>query len=484
VEEAACAFRIPTGLLHDPPGLPIKHYRTELIASHLVLGEQGEMLLGVNRHRGLSSEVRLTSDDRMRHLAIMGQTGTGKSVFLESLVLQDIIQGRGCCFIDPHGDSIEKLLRFYPKERANDLILVDFQERERILPFNLLQYQNGEERDRIIDDLYAWMDMVYDMHLTGGPMFEMYYRSFMRLLLPEIPRQDFTPVMADFVRMFVDRKFLDYCIDQCTSESLTREMKNNKLVSGDAALTNMAPYVVSKFNRCFSGEPMQLMMGQEEMILDFRSIMDQGKVVLVNLGRGRFGQTTTSFLASQIVSRLHSAAMQRINIPVHERRDFFLYVDEFQNVASEPFISLLSEARKFHLGLVLANQYADQLANHRQRSNDSVLNAILGNVGTTLCFRLGVRDASVMEEVYRPVFMKQDLCNLPVGRCYVNLKARSKNPCSFSMETQPLKEEQAMEENAAMLRTLSRITFMKDKECAQIDMEKRNQLIDQIILKK
>ncbi|MFH2124122.1 MAG: DUF87 domain-containing protein [Pseudomonadota bacterium] len=477
VEEAACAFRIPHGRHKDPHGLPIKRYRTGLIAPSLLSNDQRELLLGINRHSGHVNEVRIADEDRMRHMAIMGMTGVGKSVFLESLVLQDIVQGKGCCFIDPHGDSVEKILHLYPEERIDDLVLIDYLDRDQIIPFNILRYNDSEERDRIIDDIYNWCDETYNLRETGGPMFEIYYRSFMRLLMGEMPRTDFQPIMADFMRLFIDEKFRNYCLSQCQSTDVRRMLRQAKAATGDASLSAVAPYITSKVNRFFASEAMQLLMGQESLALDFPTIMDQGKVVLVNLGRGRFGQTTTGFLASQIVSRLQSAAMQRINIPAEERRDFYLYIDEFQTVASDSFISMLSQARKFKLGLVIANQYADQLDKRSLISGDSVLKAILGNVGATVCFRLGVNDAKTMEDVFRPDFKEQDLSNLPVGNCYVNLKARSKNPCSFSMETSYLKWE-SRPEHVAKLRKSSNHHYAVSLEEAKRNLQLHNEELD------
>ena len=436
-DEAACSFRIPYAEKQDPPGLPVKSFRTGLAVSGLFEENTKSMLfLGNNRHRGHINPVFVSNEDRLRHSCIMGQTGTGKSVYLESMILQDIYQGKGCCFIDPHGDSIEKILQLYPKERIKDLVLIDFLDRGRVVPFNLLTWQDEEERDRIIDALYGWLDITYDMRSTGGPMFEQYFRSFLRLLMGEEPRKDFQPSISDFIRLFVDKQFRNYCLKQCQDPQVLRMIQQASDAGGEASLQNMAPYVTSKLNRFDLDKSLQLMTGQDSMALDFQEVMNRGKVLLVNLGRGRFGETISGLLASQIVSRFQGAAMKRIDMKAEKRRDFFLYIDEFQNVASEPFIAMLAEARKFRLGLILANQYADQLERRKITSGDSVLKAVLGNVGNTTCFRLGINDAMTMASVFQPDFNSEDLINLPIGNCYVNLKTSRCNPSSFSMETE------------------------------------------------
>ena len=436
VDEAACVFRIPWPETIDPQGLTIKSHRTGLITPALLQRQSADMqLLGINRHRGHINEVRVSDDDRMRHTLVMGQTGTGKSVFLEGMALEDILRGKGICFIDPHGDSIEKILQHYPEKRIDDLVLVDFLNEERIVPLNLIAFANAEERDHLIDDLYAWIDLEYDMRMTGGPIFESYFRAFLRLVMEEEVAKECIPTIHDFLRIFNDRTFRNYCRDRCSDAEVARVIDMALDAGGDSSLNNITPYVTSKINRFFANQTIKVMTGQEKSSLDFNEIMNGGKVLLINLGRGRFGDSTASLLASQIVSRIQIAAMNRIKTQASDRRDFFLYVDEFQTIASAPFIAMLSEARKFRLGLILANQYADQLNNRRVGSEDSVLNALLGNVGNTTCFRLGINDAQTMAGVYHPNFQSTDLTNLPVGSCYVNIKTSGTNPCSFSLET-------------------------------------------------
>lgn len=480
-EEAACGFRIPIPENQDPPGLPIKLFRTGIANPEILRNsDNGMLLLGYNRHRGHISPVMVSDDDRMRHTCVMGQTGTGKSVFLESMILSDINKGKGLCFIDPHGDSVRKILRFFPKERADDLILIDFLNRERIVPFNLLAWRGQEERDKIIDDLYGWVHLAYDMSRTGGPMFEQYFRAFLRLLMGEKPRTDFTPTILDFARLFISPRFRNYCLDTNQDSQVKMMIRQAKEAGGEASLNNMAPYITSKLNRFELDQTLRVMTGQPEMGIDFQDAMNSGKVVMVILGKGRFGEAASSLMASQIIGRFHNAAMRRIDMKPEKRRDFYLYVDEFQTVASKPFISMLAEARKFRLGLVLANQYADQLGKVDDESGDSVLKAVLGNVGNTTCFRLGVKDAKTMTDVFHPDFSSEDLINLPIGNCYVNLKTNSSNPSSFSMET-IYSGEDGNEVLANGLYELSMLKYARDYDIALNEVIDRSRQLENLL---
>ncbi|RJQ24333.1 DUF87 domain-containing protein [Candidatus Parcubacteria bacterium] len=481
-EEAACAFRLPHPLQGSCPGLPIKRYRTALADPGILRSADASLFtLGNNMHRGFCHPVRMADDARMRHTCILGQTGTGKSTLIESMVVQDIEAGHGLCLIDPHGDLVKNILNRFPESRKEDLILIDFLDQDYIIPLNLLHWQTPQERDAIIDDLYGWMDMTYDMHTTGGPIFEQYFRGFMRLLMGDSPRSDFIPTMPDFLRIFVDRDFRQLCRQNCNDSNVEFMIESAEKASGDTKLESVAPYVTSKLNRFDLDTNLRRIVGQEKMALDFRSIMDTGKVVLMNLGRGKFGESIAGLVASQIVGRIKSAALSRIDMAEQKRRDFYLYVDEFQNVASESFVSLLSEARKFRLGLVLANQYTDQLEKKKQGSGASVLAAVLGNVGTTICFRLGLTDAERMAEVFFPVFNKQDLINLPdKGRCYVNFKSGGERPSNFSMQT-ILCELPERSEHVAALSKLSMEKYGYKVDEADRNIESRQKYIHKML---
>ncbi|MDP2103667.1 MAG: type IV secretion system DNA-binding domain-containing protein [Candidatus Gracilibacteria bacterium] len=480
--EAACAFRIPHPRQNNCPGLPTIEFRTALANPQTLKSGQQELLqLGKNCHRGHTHDARISDDDRMRHMCILGQTGTGKSTLLENMLVQDIEAGKGCCLLDPHGDLVQAVLNRYPMRRRDDLVLVDFLDHESIIPMNLVHWKNPDDRDMIIDDLYNWMDMTYSMKETGGPIFEQYFRSFMRVLMGEKQNDKFTPTITDFCRIFTDRKFRDFCMGAITDSNVHAMIKQAKDATGDASLNAVAPYVTSKLNRFELDSNLRLMTGQEQMSLDFKEIMNTGKVMLVNLGRGKFGETVSSLLASQIVGRFKTEAMRRIGTPVNTRRDFFLYVDEFQNIASKSFMSLLSEARKYRLGLVLANQYADQLK-RRDSGGDNMLSAILGNVATTVSFRVGTNDAELLESVFAPTFNRRDLINLPAcGHCYVNMKIGSDKPISMSMQTINPAGKANHESLAKILRDSSNKKYAISRQEAEANLVERRQRIEKLV---
>jgi len=480
--EAACAFRIPHPRHSNCPGLPIKEFRTALANPQTLKSDQQQLLqLGKNCHRGHSHDVRISDEDRMRHMCILGQTGTGKSTLIENMLAQDIEAGKGCCLIDPGGDLVQAILNRYPMHRRDDLVLVDFLDHESIIPMNLLYWECPDDRDIIIDDLFNWMDMTYSMKDTGGPIFEQYFRAFLRVLMGEKQSDKFTPTITDFCRIFTDRQFRNFCMGAITDPNVHAMIKQANNATGEASLTAIAPYVTSKLNRFELDNNLRLMTGQEQMTLNFKEIMDTGKVMLVNLGRGKFGETVSSLLASQIVGRFRTEAMRRTGTPISARRDFFLYVDEFQNIASKSFMSLLSEARKYRLGLVLANQYADQLK-RRESGGDNMLSAILGNVATTVSFRVGTTDAELLESVFTPTFNRRDLINLPAcGHCYVNMKIGSDKPISMSMQTISKNGKANHESHVKILRDSSNIKYSISRQDAEANLVERKQHIEKLV---
>lgn len=435
-EEAACAFRIPQPQSLHCTGLPIKHFRTTL-ADQMLMAAEGKktISIGHSEHRGQTREVFLAEEDRLRHTCILGQTCTGKSTLLEAMVLQDIEAGRGICLIDPHGDLVRNVLNRYPEHRKDDLVLLDFADPQWVIPFNLLVCHSPEDRDLIIDDLYCWLHSTYDMKVVGGPMFEQMFRSFLRMLMVDRSKHCFVPTLLDFPRLFLNEKFRKFCKDTLDDQHLLDMIAHNEKTTGETGFNNMIPYVNSKLNLFELDAGLLRMVKQEEMAIDFQAVMDEGKVVLVTMG-GAFGPTIRGVLSSQIVNRFQIALERRKALPPDKRRIFYLYIDEFQNIVSDKIINMFSEARKYRLGVVVANQFMDQLTKKVDSDNGpSALNAILGNVGTSLCFRLGIKDAERMEQSFLPTFSKEDLIRLPLGACYVNLKSGNHPPTTFSLQT-------------------------------------------------
>ena len=392
------------------------------------------MRLFVNSHQGGRQPVYQSVEDRMKHCFVLGQTGTGKSTLLESMILQDIHAGRGLAVIDPHGDLVEPILGKIPKERSRDVIYFNMLDREYPPGFNLLEWRTLEERDMIVDDLYLTLDRLYDMRETGGPMFESHFRNMIKLLMGDRKNPLFVPTLLEFSLCYRDRKFRRWLKEQIHDPQVLDFITQAEDTRGDADLDNVSTYITSKFNRFVQDTTLKRIIGQEKTSLDFEGIMNSGKILLVNMGKGRFGPVVSSLLANQLVTKFKLAAMKRGDMPSEKRRDFFLYVDEAHNLPVENFMELLSEARKYRMGLIMATQYVAQLKGRLQ--GQDLLSAVMGNVGTLLFFRVGQQDAPVLAPMLQPRFNSLDLVNLPDWQGYSKLQLGRSNVQPFSFVTE------------------------------------------------
>jgi hypothetical protein len=434
VSEAACAFRLPSPPMQEIPGLPLRRSRTSLaLLPEVDSGEEESIDVCRNIHNGLTQSVRLPADDRMRHMFIIGQTGTGKSTLMESMVLQDIRAGHGLAVIDPHGEMVDSILGKIPWERREDVILFDFLDRERPLGFNLIEWRTIEERDFIIDEMYDSLAKIYDMKQAGGPIYETNLRGMLRLLMGDKPADDFKPTLLEFRNCYLYRKFRDWLLerndDQITYDFI-RELEKS---GGEAHIDNISQYITSKFGRFVHDTTLMNIIGQEKNAFDFEEVMTREKILLVKLGKGRFGSSVSALLANQLVSRFKQAAMKRGEMRPEERKDFYLYVDECHNLPASNFTELLSEARKYRMGLVLATQYAAQLKDEDNKEN--LLSAILGNVGCLAIFRLGPEDAQLFTSSLYPYFKAMDIMGLPNWQGYCRLQIRNNAVVPFSFES-------------------------------------------------
>jgi hypothetical protein len=433
--ESACFFRVPSPSLEDIPGIPIKRWRSGFAdVQTLSSGDRPSVLLGVNIHRGIVQPIRAGAEERMRHLYIVGQTGTGKSTILKNLALQDIQAGRGVCVVDPHGDLEEDILSQFPLKRKDDLVLIDLADEAYPFALNLLRWESQEERERIIDDLYVSVDRIYDMKATGGPIFEKHFRGMLRLLMGE-GKHGFTPTLLEFSLLYTNPRFRKYCLKRVEDDEIGQFIMEAEVVRGEATISNLSPYITSKFSRFTQDTRLRRIFGQEGLSIDFAGAMEEGKVVLINLARGVFGETVSTLVASQIIARFKGAAMARVRIPPDKRKEFYLYVDEFQSVVDENIAQLLSEARKYKMGLILANQYTEQLQQEWVGRRDKMLSSVLGNVGMVIAFRLGLEDARKMDDVFWPAFSAHDLMELPNHEAYMKIHAGPKNMPPFNLRT-------------------------------------------------
>lgn len=411
--EASGLFRLPSPPSGALDGFAVRNSRTCSLQATGTSLDPGALLLGVNAHRGVEIPFHLPLSTRRRHVYVVGQTGTGKSTLLERMILQDIRAGRGVAVIDPHGDLVENVLARMPMSRAEDVIVLDFQEADRPIGLNPLQWTTLAERDFIVEEILSSILGRY-LSETTGPVFEVHARNFLKVLMGDGPREDYVPNLLDFPLLYqrkaFRRKLVGTMTDPVVADFVTEAESNT---NSDYGLKAISTYITSKFARFIGSQTIQRVLGQSRSALDFEAVMNEGKIVFISLAKGRVGQLSADTLCSLLLTRFWAAAMKRASIPIDERRDFALYVDEFHNVASATYAELLAEARKYRLGLVLANQYISQLP-------EKVVHSILGNVGCILSFRVGPNDAELLAKVFQPVFAAPDLVELPILHAYVS----------------------------------------------------------------
>ncbi len=387
------------------------------------------LLLGVNVYRGVKKEIRLSENDRRRHTYVIGQTGTGKSVLLENLALQDMLEGRGFAFIDPHGDTAETLLGMVPKNRVEDVIYFNPGDMTNPVGLNMFEFDNPDQKDFLIQEAINMLYGLYDPGHTGivGPRLEHIFR-YCALLLMSDPNGG---TFIDIPKLLVDNDFmkskLKYVKDQDVLDFWTKEYPNSQRSNESGEVTS---WVVSKFGPFMSNTMMRNIMGQTKSGFNLRDIMDNKKILIVNLSQGKMGELNSRLLGMIFVMKFQAAVMSRDDIPPEQREDFSLFVDEFQNFATDSFESILSQVRKYRLNLIIGNQFMTQL-------NEKVREAIIGNVGTVISGRIGVTDAEMMVKRFQPTFDVEDLIKLPNYQSIANVMINNVPSAPFSMNFLP-----------------------------------------------
>lgn len=396
--ELASIFHLPSQ--NSIPTSQVERQQTKQVDGPAKLMDEG-IILGVNEFRGQQKLIRLGTKDRQRHTYIIGGTGMGKSVLLTNLAYQDMCDGRGFCFIDPHGDAIETILSKVPPERMDDVILFDPGNVETPVGMNMFEFQSEDQKDFVVQESLNMMISLYDPGNQGifGPRAQHMFRNAALLLMSDPKGGTF----IDVPRCFTDPEFvkekLQYVTDKAVYDYWTKEFPASQKSSEAGDLVS---WFVSKWGPFLSNKMMRNILGQPKSGFNIREIMDNKKILLVNLSKGRTGEQNAKLLGMIFVMKFQAAAMSRADIPEEERKDFCLFVDEFQNFATDSFESILSEARKFRLNLIVVNQFMTQLT-------DKIREAILGNCGSIICGRIGVTDAEIMEKVFTPVFNAEDL---------------------------------------------------------------------------
>lgn len=451
-EEIASMFHFTTPFSEIPR---VKSLKAKTAPPPSELPREG-VLLGESVYRGERREVRVHDEDRRRHLYIIGQTGTGKSNLITTMAAQDIRQGKGVAIIDPHGDLANTVLGQVPESRAGDVIVFDPSDLLRPLGLNMIEYDfaRPEQKTFIVNEMVSIFDKLYDLKVTGGPMFEQYMRNALLLLMEDARNEPAT--LMEVARVFTDAEYRKRKLARIANPTVQDFwQKEAEKAGGEAALANITPYITSKFNTFTANDYMRVIIGQEKSSINFRQVMDEGKVLIVNLSKGRIGDVNANLLGMIFVGKLLMAALSRVDVPEVERRDFNLYIDEFQNFTTDSISTILSEARKYHLNLVVAHQFIAQLS-------DVVRNAVFGNVGSVVSFRVGVQDTEILVKEFVPVFDEHDLSNIDNFNAYVRLLVGGQTTKPFNIRTIPAASGNA--EFAARLREMSRTTHGRARE--------------------
>ncbi len=424
---------------------------------------QDGVLLGINEYQAKETEVHFNREDRMRHFYVIGQTGTGKTAFLKNMINQDIANGDGVCMIDPHGSDIEDVLANIPKERIDDVIYFDPAYTERPMGLNMLEYDPAypEQKTFVVNELFSIFQKLYGGNPESmGPMFEQYFRNSAMLVVdsPEIGN-----TLMEISRVMTDEKFRELKLSRCKNPVIVqfwREIATK--AGGDAALANIVPYITSKFDVFMANDIMRPIIAQEKSAFDFRKIMDERKILLVNLSKGRLGDMNSSLIGLILVGKILMAALSRVNSK--ERPDFYLYIDEFQNVTTDSISTILSEARKYRLSLNIAHQYIKQL-------EDGIRDAVFGNVGSMAVFRVGSEDAEFLEKQLAPTFGADDIMNIENFNAYVKLLVGGSPKEPFNMRT--MRPQEGRQEVVDKLKELSYIKYGRAREEVEAEIAKK-----------
>lgn len=455
--ELASIFHLPDQ--NNIPTSQVQRQMSKQVDGPTELMDEG-FLLGYNEFRGVKKPIRLSTNDRRRHTYIIGQTGTGKSVLLENLAFQDMMDGRGFAFVDPHGDSVENLIGKVPKERVEDIIYFNPGDMTNPIGLNMFEFDHPDQKDFLVQEAINMLYGLYDPGHTGivGPRLEHIFRNCALLLMSDPNGGTF----IDIPKLLIDDDFmkskLKYVTDQTVLDFWTKEYPDSKRSNESGEVVS---WVVSKFGPFISNDSMRNIIGQTKSGFNLREVMDNKKILLVNLSKGRMGELNSKLLGIIFVMKFQAAAMGRADMPEDQRQDFSLYVDEFQNFATESFESILSEARKYRLNLILGNQFMTQLT-------DKIREAIIGNVGTVISGRIGITDAEILVKKFAPTFDAEDLTKMPNYQSITSVMINNVPSAPFSMSFLPPMGQS----NAQLSDALKRLSAAKyGKPRAQVEKD-------------
>lgn len=467
-EEMASLWHLPTQWT-ETPNIKWLGARRGPAPSNVPHGpNEGDIELGYNTYRGVKTPVWMKKEDRSRHMYLIGKSGSGKSQTIAKYAVQDIQAGHGVAVVDPHGDLIELILGHIPKERIDDVIVFNPSDMERPMGLNMLEAKDPSMKDFAVQEMISIFYKLFPPEMIG-PMFEHHMRNAMLTLMSD---PDQPGSLIEIPRMFSDADFQKKWRAKVTDPVVMSYWVNEIDKTSDFHKSETLGYLISKVGRFVENEMMRNIIGQQRSSFDFREVMDKKKILLVNLSKGKTGDVNAELLGLIIVSKLQMAALGRADMPEKDRHDFYLYIDEFQNFITDSIATILSEARKYRLNLIIAHQYIGQLV---KNNKTEIKDAVFGNVGTMFTARIGPEDVEILEKVYAPEFSGYDLINSDKFTWYVKMVVDMNQLKPFTMNINVVGK--GNKELGDAIKELSRLKFGRDKKIVESEILERTQLV-------
>lgn len=454
-EELATVFHMPNQTVTIPQIDWISSRKISPSSDIPRFPEENLTLLGETNFRGKNVEFGIRPDDRRRHMYVVGKTGMGKSTILENMIFSDIQEGKGVAVIDPHGDLAEATLSFVPKSRTNDVILFDPSDREFPISFNMLECPNPDQRDLVASGVLGVFKKMFAE--SWGPRLEHILRNTL-LALIEVGGQS----LLGILRMLADKKYRAEIVSQVKDPVVLSFWNDEFGVWQPKQVTEAVAPIQNKVGQFLSSSLVRNILGQTKSSFDVRHAMDNGKIIVVNLSKGKIGEDVSAMLGAMFITKFQIDVMSRADIAEKDRRDFYLYVDEFQNFATDSFGTILSEARKYKLNLTVANQYLAQM-------EDSVREAIFGNVGSMVSFQVGYDDAKALSDQFggEDFITAEDIGTLPKYQVYIRLMMNGMPSPVFSANTLPPPKHNFSEKQLQKVIKVAREKYAKPRKIVE-----------------
>ena len=457
--ELGTLFHFPASTKDSPQ---LKQAKSGSAPAPMEMGDKG-ILLGYNEFRGKLTPIHFAPADRLRHFYTIGQTGVGKSQMFLKMIIQDIKNGDGCCFIDPHGSDVQTILANIPPERMDDVIYFDPAYVDRPMGLNMLEYDvtRPQQKSLVIGELLGIFDKLFDMKAQGGAMFGQYFRNSALLVMSD---PDSGNTLMEITRVLSDKAFRDMKLSKCRDPLVVEFWKAAEKTTGDQGLENFVPYISGKFDDFISNEFMRPVVIQEKSAFNFREVMDNKKILLVNLSKGMLGEKNANLIGLILIGKLQMAAMSRADSPdLSKFPPFYVYIDEFQNVVTDSISAILSEARKYKLALNMTHQYLGQL-------EDFIKDAVFGNVGSMGIFRINDEDAKFIEPRIQPHFSKDDIIKQDNFNCLTSMLVDGRPAQAFNMNT--IYDGYAPAGNPDQVASVKQLSYLKyGRDRAEIEQE-------------